>query len=131
MTARPCYATLNLRRIDRYRIEERGLEFRPTDELACRRNEYQEEIAASEGIAMALLTANHPPLRIGKRRGPFPIADNQIENEVFHRNEVERANAASGENSDVRLTNLCQVLMVEIPSPRQSRRIKRCAVRVY
>ncbi|MGM3856226.1 hypothetical protein NA604_22790, partial [Salmonella sp. NW379] len=46
------------------------------------------EIAASEGIAMALLTADHPPLRIEKRRGPFPIAVNQIENEVFHRNEV-------------------------------------------
>ncbi len=71
-----------------YRIEERGLEFRSTDEFACHRNEYQDEIAASEGIAMALLTADHPPLRIEKRRGPFPIAVNQIENEVFHRNEV-------------------------------------------
>ncbi len=60
----------------------------PTDEFACHRNEYQDEIAASEGIAMALLTANHPPLRIEKRRGAFPIAVNQIENEVFHRNEI-------------------------------------------
>lgn len=36
---------------------------------------------------MALLTADHPPLRIEKRRGPFTIAVKQIENEVFHRNE--------------------------------------------
>jgi hypothetical protein len=45
-----------------YRIEERGLDPGASNELACECNEKQDEIAGSDGIAMALLPAERPSL---------------------------------------------------------------------
>ena len=57
-------------------IEKRGLNLGATDELACEPDENECEIAGSETVAMALLTADHPPLRVQERLGPFPVAVN-------------------------------------------------------
>jgi len=65
-------------------IEERGLELGATDELACESDEDQREIAGSEGIAMTLVAADHPPLRVQERLGPLPVAVSQVEYEVLH-----------------------------------------------
>jgi len=65
-------------------IEERGFDLAATDELACERDEDQREIAGSESIAMALLAADHPPLRVHERLGPLALAVSQVEYEVLH-----------------------------------------------
>jgi hypothetical protein len=65
-------------------IEERRLELDATDELACERDEDQREIAGSEGVAMVLLAADHPPLRVQEQVGRLPVAVSQLEDEVMH-----------------------------------------------
>src|ERR1017187_6750145 len=65
-------------------IEECSCDHGAAHELACERDEDQRKIAGSESIAMALLAAYHPPLRVQEPLGPLPVAFSEVEDEVLH-----------------------------------------------